>query len=65
MNKLESIIGVKLMERTNQGIHLTISGRSVYQDAKQIIKFSDEAIKKARQLASSEQSLIRIGTSIL
>ena len=29
MNKLESIIGAKLIERTNQGIYLTASGRSI------------------------------------
>lgn len=65
MNKLENIIGAKLFLRTNQGIHLTASGRSIYQDAKQMIEFADEAIKKARQLATSEQNTIRIGTSIL
>ena len=65
MNKLEGIIGAKLIERTNQGTHLTTAGRSVYQDAKQMIEFADEAITKARQLAASEQNTIRIGTSIL
>ena len=65
MNKLERIIGAKLIERTNQGTHLTAAGRSIYQDAKQMIEFADEAIKKAQQLADSEQNIIRIGTSIL
>ena len=65
MNKLEGIIGAKLIERTNQGTHLTTAGRSIYQDAKQMIGFADEAIKKAMQLAASEQNTIRIGTSIL
>ena len=65
MNKLERIIGAKLIYRTNQGAHLTAAGRSIYQDAKQMMEFADEAIKKARQLAVSEQNTIRIGTSIL
>lgn len=65
MNKLERHIGAKLIERTNQGAHLTAAGRSIYQDAKQMIDFADEAIKKARQLAASEQNVIRIGTSIM
>lgn len=65
MNKLENIIGAKLIERTNQGTHLTAAGRSIYQDAKQMIEFAEEAIKKARQLAASEQNTIRIGTSIM
>ena len=65
MNKLESIIGAKLIERTNQGIYLTASGRSIYQDAKKLIEFADEAIEKARQLAASEQNIIRVGTSLM
>ena len=65
MNKLEGLVGAKLIERTNQGAHLTAAGRSIYQDAKQMIEFADEAVKKARQLAASEQNVIRIGTSIM
>ena len=65
INKLEGNVGVKLVERTNQGTHLTTAGRSLYQDAKQLISFADTAIKKAQQLAASEQKVIRIGTSIL
>ena len=65
MNKLESLIGVKLIERTNQGARLTAAGRSVYQDAKQMIEFADEAVQKARKLAFSEQNIIRVGTSIM
>ena len=65
INKLESSVGVKLVERTNQGTRLTTAGRSFYQDAKQLISFADSAIKKAQQLAASEQKVIRVGTSIL
>ena len=65
MNKLEKLIGAKLIERTNQGTHLTTAGRSIYQDAKQMIEFADKAIKKARQLAASEQNVIRVGTSLM
>ena len=65
MNKLERNIGAKLIERTNQGIYLTASGRSIYQDAKKLIEFADEAIEKARRLAVSEQNIIRVGTSLM
>lgn len=65
MNKLENLIGAKLIERTNQGTSLTAAGRSIYQDAKQMIDFAEEAMKKAQKLADSEQTGIRIGTSIL
>ena len=65
INKLEENVGVKLVKRTNRGTRLTTAGRSFYQDAKQLISFADTAIKKAQQLACSEQKVIRIGTSIL
>ena len=65
MNKLEKLVGAKLIERTNKGTRLTAAGRSIYQDTKQMIEFADEAIKKARQLAASEQNVIRVGTSLM
>ncbi len=65
INKLESIVGVKLIERTNQGAKLTAAGHSIYQDAKKMIEFSNTAIEKARQLSAAEQNVIRVGTSIL
>lgn len=65
INSLEKRIGVKLFERTNQGVTLTEAGQSFYHDAKQIVAASDAAIKKARRIAGIEQSVIRIGTSIM
>ena len=65
INKFESQIGIKLIERTNQGITLTSAGRSIYKEAKRIIKISDHAISKAKQIAMNEQRIINVGTSIL
>lgn len=65
INKLEYSVKAKLFDRTNQGVRLTAAGRSFYQDAKQFVSLADAAIKKARQLAASEQKVIRVGTSIL
>lgn len=65
MNKLEAQIGVKLIERTNQGTQLTVAGRSVYEDAKKIIELSEQAVVRARKIAKDEQQAIRVGTSIL
>ncbi|MDE7015991.1 MAG: LysR family transcriptional regulator [Lachnospiraceae bacterium] len=65
MNKLERIIGAKLLLRTNQGTDLTPAGHSIYQAAKQMIDFAEDAMRKAQLLGSSEQAQIRIGTSIL
>lgn len=65
INALEKRVGVKLFERTNQGVLLTEAGKSFYLDARQIIAASDAAIQKARQIAGIEQFIIRIGTSVL
>lgn len=65
INKFEGQIGVKLIERTNQGTNLTSAGRSIYKEAKKIIKISEQAISKAKQIAMNEQQVIRVGTSIL
>lgn len=65
INKFESQIGIKLIERTNQGITLTSAGCSIYKEAKKIIKISDRAISQAKQIAMNEQQIINVGTSIL
>lgn len=65
MNALEDRLGFKLLERTNHGILLTAAGQSMYQDAQQIIKDSESAIKRARQINGAEQYVIRVGTSLL
>lgn len=65
INALEKRIGVKLLERTNQGVTLTEAGQSVYHDAKQMIAASNFAIQRERQIAGIDQSVIRIGTSVL
>ena len=65
INKLEASVGVKLIERTSQGTQLTAAGRSFYKDAKKIIKQSEQAIARTRQIAKNEKQVIRIGTSIL
>lgn len=65
INKFENRIGIKLIERTNHGILLTNAGKSIYKDAKKIIRSSDQALTKARQVAMNESKIIKIGTSIL
>lgn len=65
MNKLEGLIGVKLLERTHQGVGLTAAGKSIYQDGKQLLELAEAAVRRAKQAALAEQYLIRIGTSIL
>lgn len=65
INSLESRVGVKLLERTNQGVELTPAGHSLYEDAKRIIEESESAIDRVRRIAGTNQYVIRVGTSLL
>ena len=65
MNLLENELGVKLFERTNQGVRMTACGESVYKDAKFMISYSEKAIKRAEKLKQTENYTIRVGTSML
>ena len=65
INLLEASCGFKLFVRSNHGVKLTLAGRSLYEDAKAIIHLSNEALNKARKLADSSQTTVRIGTSLL
>ena len=65
INLLETNCGFKLFTRSNHGVSLTPAGRSFYEDAKTIIRLSQDALNKARRLAESSETTVRIGTSLL
>lgn len=65
INLLEERCGFRLFERTNHGVTLTPAGKSLYEDAKTIIRLSDDAVEKARRLAQASKSTVRIATSLL
>ena len=47
VNLLEESCGFKLFIRSNHGVRLTPAGRSLYEDAKTIIRLSQDALNKA------------------
>lgn len=65
INALEKEVGTKLLERTNRGVIVTDAGKSLYKDAKKIIKLSEEAIQRAKEVAGITSQVIRVGTSML
>ena len=65
INLLESLCGFQLFVRSNHGVKLTPAGKSLYEDAKTLIRFSEDALQKASLLAESSESTLRIGTSLL
>lgn len=65
INLLENLCGFKLFIRSNHGVKLTPAGKSLYEDARTLIHFSEDSLQKARLLATSSESTLRIGTSLL
>ena len=65
INLMESDLGLKLIERTHNGIKLTPSGKQIYRDSKYIIEYSQNAIQKAKNLEKKNNSIITVGTSII
>lgn len=65
INALEASVGVKLLDRTTQGVVPTAAGRSFYAAAKEIIRLSEQSIRQAREIARAERYTIRIGSSRL
>jgi DNA-binding transcriptional LysR family regulator len=65
INLLENLCGFKLFVRSNHGVKLTPAGKSLYDDAKTLIHFSEDALGKARLLAESSEYTLRIGTILV
>ena len=63
INLLENEVGVQLFERTHRGLKLTKAGESLYTDAKYIVSYSEEAVRRARNAGLEKNTIIRIGTS--
>lgn len=63
INLLEKTIGAELFHRTRRGLTLTDAGRSLYTDAKYIIRYCDEAAGRVREIAQNERQTIRVGVS--
>lgn len=61
VNPLEQELGLTLFERTHRGIELTKAGRSVYGDAKYLIRYSKDSITRAKNAMQGEEKTIRIG----
>lgn len=65
INLLEQELGLTLFNRSHTGITLTKAGRSVYGDAKYLIRYSKDSIIRAKNAMQSEEKTIRIGNSFM
>lgn len=65
INLLEGSLEVQLFQRTPRGLILTDAGKSYYQDAKYMIQYAKDAQVRAKNAMQSNESVIRIGTSLM
>lgn len=65
INLLEGSLEVQLFNRTPRGLTLTDAGKSYYQDAKHMIQYAKDAQVRAKNAMQSNESIIRIGTSLM
>ena len=65
INLLEASCGFTLFVRSHRGVKLTAAGTSFFEDAKTIIRLSEDALGKARKLADATETTVRVGTSLL
>ncbi len=64
INTLENQLGIKLLNRTNQGINLTAAGKSLYEDGKRLQSDAEKALSKALIAERSERITVRVGSSL-
>src|ERR1700749_158835 len=60
---LEDEIGLSLLERTAKSVPLTDAGPAFLTDARTLLQQADEAVKKARAIASAEPTELKVGYS--
>src|SRR3989440_10626816 len=60
---LEDEIGFSLFERTAKSVRLTDAGRAFLDNARALLQNADEAVTKARAVASAEPTELHVGYS--
>ena len=61
IRRLESELGVRLLERTSRSVLLTAAGRVFAEEAREILSGVEFAIREARSAAAAEGATIRLG----
>ncbi len=62
---LEDEIGVRMLERTAKSVRLTDAGRAFLDEARAILKKTDEAIAEARAVSICPTGILHLGASRL
>jgi DNA-binding transcriptional LysR family regulator len=61
IRRLESELGVRLLERTSRSVSLTAAGRVFAEEARGILSGVEFAIREARSAAAAQNATIRLG----
>src|ERR1700731_2111125 len=59
---LEDEIGFSLLERTAKSVRLTDAGRAFFDNARALLQSADDAVMKARAIASAEPAELHVAT---
>ena len=65
INLLEHDLGVKLFERTHQGLTLTEAGKLIDTEARKLIRHSRTVLQKAKELEHRQAQVIKVGVSLM
>ncbi len=63
VNQLEARLGVRLFDRSHQGLTLTRAGEGFLVDARAMKRYADEAVERARTTQAGGRHVVRIGLS--
>jgi DNA-binding transcriptional LysR family regulator len=61
VHDLEDEIGVELLRRSPRGVTLTAEGRLFLEEARELLKRTDESVEKVRALVRGEYSELHVG----
>ena len=61
VQRLERIVGTRLLDRNSQSVSLTPAGESFAADARRILEAQESAVARARRIASGEEGELHVG----
>jgi DNA-binding transcriptional LysR family regulator len=61
IQKLERIVGARLLDRNNRGVELTTAGSAFLTEARRLLAAADAAPELARRVAAGSAGVVRIG----
>lgn len=61
IQKLESTLGIRLLERTTREVALTQAGRSFYEDNAQLMRGYAASVDQARRIAKGKSGSLKVG----